>query len=188
MSFGFKNLFDPSGLVVGGGFSGSDGLFGGGGSHGPGMGTQIHQGIRDARGYVQQGTAQAADFLRQGYEDLFRSRAEGMIGGFGEMSSRVGAQTASQGLSLDVVQRMLFAPGQELQAQLGAAQGESASGLSFDLAKLFKGHGSEMAGLSEEELQLMLGKELAKDSAHAQQMAGLYSGFGSLLGGALGAA
>lgn len=158
-------------------------IFGGGGSGGMGKGTRIKQGIGEARDYLNAGTASAADYLRQGYEDLFRSRAEGMIGGFGEMQSRVGAQTASQGLSPDVVQRMMFAPGQELQANLGSAQGEASSGLAFDLARLYKGTAGEMAGLSETELELWLKKQLSKDSADAQSTAGLIGG-GATLGAA----
>jgi hypothetical protein len=152
----------------------------------PGLGKRIQYGFDQGRNYIEQGTLAASDFLRQGYEDLFRSRAQGMIGGFNEMSSRVGAQTASQGLSPDVVQRMLFAPGQELQANLGAAQGEAGSGLAFDLAKLFKGTSSELAGLTEDELSLFLQKEVAKRAANQAQTAGMISAGGSIVGGLAG--
>jgi len=164
-----------------------DSLFGGGSSTGDGRASQITRGFDTAEGYLRQGTSTAADYLRQGYEDLFRSRAQGMIGGFGEAQSRYGAQAASQGLSPDVVQRMMFAPGQELQANLGGLQGEASSGLAFDLAKLFKGTGSELAGLTQEEVAMKLNKQIAKNAASSMETSGIYQGLGSLFGGFLGA-
>lgn len=172
-----------AGGVTGGLFG--DQLFGGSNT-GDGRASMIDRYSARARADVALGTATAADYLRRGYEDLFRSRAQGMIGGFGEAQSRYGAQAASQGLSPDVLQRMMFAPGQELQANLGQAQGEASSGLSFDLAKLYKGTGSEFAGLTEEELALKLNKQIAKNAASSMETSGIYSGLGSLFGGFLG--
>src|SRR5262245_56140709 len=156
-------------------------LFGGGG-----VGNRIGNAFDDIFSTVRGGTAQAADYLRQGYENLFQSRAQGMIGGFGEARSRMGAQAANQGLSPDVLQRLLFAPEMELQSSLGSAAGEAGSGLAFDLAKLMKGTSSEIAGLTRDELSLWVNKELAKGAAKAGRRAGTVSGVGSLLGSAIG--
>jgi len=187
------SLFQSISDATTGGLFGGHGPFedwlgmGGGGGGGGDRRNRIHEGFDVARGYVNRGTATASDYLRQGYEDLFRSRAQGMIGGFGEAQSRYGAQAASQGLSPDVVQRMMFAPGQELQANLGQAQGEAGSGLAFDLAKLFKGTGSELAGLTQEELNLWLNKKIAKNAADSMERSGIYQGLGQLGGAAIGA-
>ena len=151
-----------------------------------GLGANIERAFDQARGEIQGGTSTAADFLRSGYESLFNQRAQGLVGGFGEASSRMGAQAAGQGISPDVLSRMLFAPGMELQGQLGSLLGESESGLDFDLAKLFKGTSSEMAGLTEEEMALFVNKEIAKRAAKSGKQAGMISGLGSMAGGALG--
>lgn len=156
-------------------------LFGGGG-----IGNRIGNAFEDIFSTVRGGTATAADYLQQGYENLFQQRAQGMIGGFGEAQSRMGAQAASQGLSPDVLQRLMFAPGQVLQANLGALSGESGAGLAFDLAKLMKGTSSEIAGLTEDELSLWVQKEMAKRAAKAGRNAGIMSGIGSLAGAAIG--
>lgn len=154
---------------------------------GMGLGQALRHGYGVARGTVLEGTSLASDYLRQGYENLFNARSQGMIGAFDEANSRYGAQAASQGLSPDVLQRLMYSPGMELQTGLGAARGEAQSGLAFDLAKLYKGTAGELAGLDEAQVAAWVNKEAAKRAARAARNAGLVSAFGSILGSIPGA-
>lgn len=150
-------------------------LFGGGG-----MGNQIANARTSMRDEALRGTQSASDLLRSGYESQFRARAQGAVGGFGEMSSRLGAQGAQQGLSPDVLQRLLYAPGMDLQSQLGAMKGEGESELDMQLAELMKGTSSELMGIDRDSLSMFLNKEAAKRARKDAQNAGWVAGFGTL--------
>lgn len=154
---------------------------------GNGLGRTMELGFGRARDEIKTGSLLASDYLRQGYENLYNQRAQGLIGGFNESSSRMGAQAAAQGLSPDVLQRLMLAPGQQLQAQLGELGGEVGSGLSFDLARLLKGTGTELAGLTQSHLSAFINKEVAKRAARKRMQAGILSGLGGLLGAGIGA-
>ena len=175
-------------------------LFGGGGgpfsglslgldnpfkSPGPGEANWIKGLLAPAYGDVRQGTADASSQLRQAYEGQFRARLGGLTSGFGEQASRLGAQTASQGLSPDVIQRMLIAPGAQLQGEAGTIAGETQYGLHSDLARFLKGTGTELAGLHTNEAAIMANYMAALKGAKAAENAGLLSGLGGLLGGIL---
>jgi hypothetical protein len=140
--------------------------------------------LKPAYGYVKDASKGAGELVRSGYEDMFKARAGAAVGGFDEQQSRLMANAAQSGLSPDVLQRMLYAPGMQVQNQIGQARAETQGGMNFDLAQLMKGTGSELAGLSEEEANMKMNLYAQK---RGEKMAG-WGMAGGLLGTAAGAA
>lgn len=182
--FGLSLLPDVTDLF-GGGSMFKGGIFGGTPTS---KANWIKEGYAPAFGEIRGGTAAASDLLRRGYEAQFRGAAEGAVGGFDEMSSRIGAEGASNGLSPDVLQRLLYSSGMDLQSHLGELRGASEFGLDTDLAELLKGTGTELAGLTRDQLATMANYMAALKGAKATERAGLFGGVGGLIGGIVGGA
>lgn len=186
MSFGLGDILGGPSAWWTNAFGSSLGI-GGAGGHGTSGGINTLKALMDpAFSDVLGGTKSAEEQLRSAYEGQFRQRVGGLVGGYQDQASHLGAQGASQGLSGDVVQRMLTGQGAQLQSQIGQARGESQFGLGTDLAQLLKGTGSEMAGLHMNEAAVLANYMAALKGAKATQQAGLVSGIGGGLGSLLG--
>jgi hypothetical protein len=140
----------------------------------------FEQALGQAAGYVGQGSQRAADYLTRGYEDAFRMKNEAISGGMNERRRRLGAEVGAQGLSPEMLRRQLFVLDAEDRAQLGELFAESGMGLNTDLAELAKGTGTELAGMKQDELSLLL--EMAFGAKARKAARKSKSGLGGILG------
>lgn len=147
-----------------------------------GFPTGFEQAFGQTAGYIGQGSQMAADAINRGYQDAFGQKAAAFAGGQDERRRRLGAEYGAQGLSPEMVRRQLFALEPHERAQLGADLGQLGLSKNLDLAQLYKGTGSELAGFTQDELAMLLeGSNAAKARAAARK-----AGHNGLLGSVLG--
>lgn len=147
-------------------------------------------GIQNGNGYaaaaqsILTGSQGAQDALLKAYRAQYQQRAEGIAGAQGEQADRLGAQASSQGISPDLIQRMLLGSNADTQRQIGAARGEGQSDYFNSLAELLKGTGTELAGLKENELQQFIqGYIASKARAAGEKATWIGAGSNVLAGG-----
>lgn len=143
----------------------------GGGGQPKGTPGFVSQGFGDAAGFIQQGSQVAEGDIRSAFEDLYRHKASGIAGGFGEQQRRLGAEGASQGLSADFAKRMLFEGQARAQSDIGGARGEALGQMGLELAGLHKGTGTELATLKREETDTVLEAYLQSKARKAARKA-----------------
>lgn len=130
-------------------------------------------GIQNGNGYaaaaqsILTGSQGAQDALLKAYRAQYQQRAEGIAGAQAEQADRLGAQASSQGISPDLIQRMLLGSNADTQRQIGAARGEGEVDYGTALAELLKGTGTELAGLKESELQQFIQAYIASKARAA---------------------
>lgn len=141
-----------------------------------------------AAGYLLQGSQMAAGSALQGFESMYRARAQGEAAAFGEQQDRLGGEVASQGYSPDLVRRMLLGGQAQSQARIGQARGEADQGYQQFLAELQRNTGVELSDLSMEEMNFIQQAYLAKQARKAGEKAGYIGLAGSAMGAAGAAA
>lgn len=145
-----------------------------------------------AANFLLEGSGQAQKTIRQGYEDAYVSRIQGIAGAQNEMNSRMGAEAAAGGYSPDLIRKMMFSSNAGSLANIGAAKSEFAIPEANTLSQLQLGTGTELAGLKKNEIdaiiqayeaqQGLLSAESAGNKALGGSVLGL---FGNILGGLL---
>lgn len=145
-------------------------------------------GIQNGNGYaaaaqsILTGSQGAQDALMKAYRSQYQQRAEGIAGAQSEMADRLGAQSSAQGISPDLIQRMLLGSSADTQRQLGAAKGESEMDFGTALAELLKGTGTELAGLKQNEIATLIQAYVASKARSAGQKAAFTGAVGNVAG------
>lgn len=145
-------------------------------------------GIQNANGFgaaaqsILTGSAGAQQSLIDAYRSQYQQRAEGIASAQGENADRLGAQSASQGISPDLVQRMLLGSNAQTQRDIGAARGDSDLNLGMSISELMKGTGTELAGLKLNEIQTLLQAYLASKARSAANKSAGIQALGSAAG------
>lgn len=132
--------------------------------------------------YLLKGSAGAEQSAMQGFESMYRARAQGEAAAFGEQQDRLGGEVASQGYSPELVRRMLTGGQAASQARIGEARGESDQGFNMFLTELRKNTGVELANLTMEQMKMIQQGYLAKQAKRASKSAGMLGLGGSALG------
>jgi hypothetical protein len=160
--------------------------YGGGGGFLPNpnsIESQLTAGFNKAAGIVTKASQGTGDLLTNSYRSALRERLAGNAGALGQQEEAFGAQRYAP----DVGARLAYAPRAANLQATGQAIGENQSALGVDQAQLLKGTGTELAGLTTEQLSDLINLKIAKDSASATKKAGLLGALGQV-GGSLGAA
>lgn len=145
-------------------------------------GLQGAGGYAAAAGSILHGTQMAEDELRRSAEAMFRHRATGIVQGYGGYQQRLGAESAAQGLSPEAVRLQTMGGQPMIQSQIGEAQAGADAELHQLLAQLFKGTGTELAGLKLNELQTLLQSYWQRKGMKAANTANMFNLAGSALG------
>lgn len=147
-------------------------------------------GIQNANGFgaaaqsILTGSQGAQEALINAYRSQYQQRAEGIAGAQGERADQLGATESAQGMSPDLIQRMLLGSGAQTQRDIGAARGEGDLNLGTSLAELFKGTGTELAGLKMNEIQQLIQAYVASKSRAAAGKAATMQMIGAAAGAA----
>lgn len=149
---------------------------------GTGVPLPISQGYGQAGQYILRGSVDAEEELRKKYEAMLRSRAGAMGMARAEASKSVGNQLHGAGISPELMGIVKSGQDESYLSRLGAALGEPEADLHGTLAELFKGTGTELAGLKQNEsgsaLNYLVGKagvDAAGKSSAAEDIASVAS-------------
>lgn len=144
--------------------------------------TEMLPGFGQIAGYIGQGSAGAEKNLRQGYEDAFRQRVEGISAGRNEQQRRLSGDVQAQGYSPEMLRRLMFSLGAQDQASIGEAKAQSDAGLHQQLADLIKGTGTELAGLKQSEMAQLIQALMQYKARASARAAGKNQLLGQLVG------
>lgn len=157
----------------------------GGMSYQPNVGKQFLQQLFGQAGeFVTAGSRGAEGLLRDAYDKLFTTRAEGIVGGQRQFERGLGALSASQGYSPEMTGLLSESARAESIRGLGEARAQGESELDMLLAELLKGTGTELAGLSIAEAQSVLQNFLASKARSIARKGQKYDLWGAAIGAA----
>ncbi len=132
---------------------------------------------------VLQGSRQAEDLLRGAYDDLFTTRAEGIVGQRQSFDRSLENLARSQGYSQSLVDMLSEQAGFQTQGLLSEARSATQGDLGRYLAQLTKGTATEIAGLEQSAAQSLLEKDLGMVAADAARDAADKDLLGGIIGG-----
>lgn len=122
----------------------------------------------DVFGTIAQGTKSSAEAQRLSAENLFRSRVEGIRGGYEELEDELGDEFSSQGVHPFFARQMLGQARSQIPGAIAGARGESQAAYNQGLAQLFQSDAESRVsvGLAKKQLgfQNYLGKK-AREAA-----------------------
>jgi hypothetical protein len=166
----------------------------GGGGQPKGTPDFVSQGFNETAGFIEKGSQMAEGDIRSAFEDLYRHKASGIAGGFGDQQRRIGAEASSQGLSPDFAKRMQFEGQARTHSAIGEARGGALGEMGLELAGLHKGTGTELALLKRDETDSLMENYLQSKSRKASRkaskmrfLASVFSTIGQAAGAAAGA-
>jgi len=154
----------------------------GGSGVGPGMSGP--EGIGSEAQFVLQGSAGAEAALRRGYEMMLREQAGNVANAQLEDERKTRASLAAGGVSPLLASLISGSRRTRAQGDYGGAVAGAGADYQMNMANLLKGTGSELAGIKQFDLGLLLKAKQGKDAANAAEQGGL----GQVLGGIAGAA
>jgi hypothetical protein len=94
---------------------------------------------------------------------------------------------SAQRLAPDVAARLVYQPRAQAAQQAAGVAGDVGFAKAQDLASLLKGTGTELAGLTAEQLSDLVNLKIGKDAASATKQAGTVGAVGKVAATALGA-
>lgn len=155
-------------------------------------GNTASQQYQKAAGQILQGAESADAAMLQAYRDMYRARLGGAAAGQRMLTDQYASESAGQGLSGDIVRRML-AQNQAGQAQqLSASSGELDAQYGLARAPLLQQTGNALAGLLVDETKFgknyAAGRRASNSAMWSAGIGGIASIAGAGLGGALGGA
>lgn len=167
-----------------------------------GWGDLTYRGVTDMPGWrggnaTSQSYARAAEQLLRGsqsaesavldaYRALYEQRLGGRAAAQGQYVDQMGAEAASQGLSPDIVRRLVAAQRARSVQEAGAERGASDMLGGLARAELLKGTASELAGLQQQEANLAWQSHQAHQANKRAAQMGLVQGVGTLASSFLG--
>lgn len=142
------------------------------------------QGIGSEAQFILQGSSGAEAALRRGYEMMLREQAGNVAGAQLEDTRRTGAQLTSSGVSPLLASLISRQRTTQAQGEYGGAVGGAGASFQNNLATLEKGTGSELAGVRQYDIGLLLNARAQRAATVAAEQSGL----SKLAGVAIGAA
>lgn len=180
------------GTGPGGKYANPENYVGGyGGQSYEGIGKTGYKSVRDmawsqAAQKILRGASGADAALLEAYRDMYRARLGGAAAGQRQYVDQMGSEAAGQGLSPDLVRRMIAAR-QASQAQgLSAQQGELMGQYGAQRAGLLQGTGNALAGLQLDQLKWEQNRADAKAAAKKAGQMGALGAVAGIAGAALG--
>lgn len=137
------------------------------------LGLRQEGGIGSAADTVLQASSGAEAALRRGYEAMLREQAGNVAGAQEENDQRTRATLTAGGVSPMLAN--LIGGGRNLrsQADYGGAVAGATAGFETDRANLIKSTGTELAGIKEYDIGLLMGSHNAYQAAQAAQPSGI---------------
>lgn len=148
----------------------------------------LGQGYGQAAGYILGGSQGAQEQLRQQYESMLRSRTGGYGMAYGNAMQRGGNALAGQGVSPQLANMLLGGQRASLLGQMSSGIGQDEANYHGQLADLYKGTGTELAGLKQNEVGTSLSYLTGQSAIQASKPSGIeqLAGLAGLLGGLKG--
>lgn len=144
----------------------------------------------NAANQILTGAESADAAMLKAYRDMYRARLGGAAAGQRQFIESQGAEAAGQGLSPDLVRRMVQSRGAQQSQLLGAAQGEMQGQYGLARAGLLQTTGNSIANLLVDETKFGLsqanGRRGAQNALTSSVIGGALGLGGAALGGGLG--
>lgn len=141
---------------------------------------------------IMQGAESADAAMLNAYRDLYRSRLGGAAAGQRQFIDAQSSEAAGQGLSPDVVRRLLASRQAQQSQMLAGAQGELMGQYGMQRAGLIQNTGNSLANLLIDETKfaknLAAGKNAQRAAMQSAGIGAVAAIGGAALGGGLGAA
>ena len=119
-------------------------------------GLQGSSGYQGAAGSIIQGSVEAEKMMRKAAAYDYAHRAGGLGRGFSDYRGSLTGNLQSQGMSPDIVQKQLYGARANAMGAIGEAGAQTQGSLYQSLAELYKGTGTELAGLKLHEMGQIL--------------------------------
>jgi len=156
-----------------------------------GFGKAGQRSVRDqvwsqAAGKILKGAEGADAALLEAYRDLYRSRLGGAAAGQRRYVDSMGAEAAGQGMSGDVVRRMVAGRAAQQAQMLSGYGGEMEGQYGMQRAGLLQNTGNALAGLQLDQMKWEQNYQTAKSANKRAGQMGMLGAVAGIAGAALG--